>query len=170
MRPRGGEPRGSLFLRANRGPTLLLYREKDRGYLPLDSMAANVFFHLVSRRYGRASIILTSNKSYAEWTRGRYRFRKPMFKDYVTERFTFGSKFPGSLCPCRPSAGEDRRRDTDFRILGTARVSLYNEAWKTGRYVPCCRKTKERESSCRIVQFKRLNTSQDLTAKENLLQ
>jgi hypothetical protein len=99
-------------------------------------MAANVFFHLVSRRYGRASIILTSNKSYAEWTRGRYRFRKPMFKDYVTERFTFGSKFPGSLCPCRPSAGENRRRDTDFRILGTARGFRFTT--KPGRQAAMC--------------------------------
>lgn len=37
------------------------------GYLPLDSMGATIFFQLVSARYERGSIILTSNKSYADW-------------------------------------------------------------------------------------------------------
>ena len=46
-------------------PKLLIVDEM--GYLPLDNLDANVFFHLVSRRYERSSIILTSNKSYGEW-------------------------------------------------------------------------------------------------------
>jgi DNA replication protein DnaC len=37
------------------------------GYLPLDRIEANMVFQLVSRRYERGSIILTSNKSFAEW-------------------------------------------------------------------------------------------------------
>jgi hypothetical protein len=37
------------------------------GYLPLDEMGATIFFQLVSARYERGSIILTSNKSYGEW-------------------------------------------------------------------------------------------------------
>jgi DNA replication protein DnaC len=37
------------------------------GYLPLDDMGATIFFQLVSARYERGSIILTSNKSYGEW-------------------------------------------------------------------------------------------------------
>jgi len=37
------------------------------GYLPLDEMGATIFFQLVSARYERSSIILTSNKSYADW-------------------------------------------------------------------------------------------------------
>lgn len=37
------------------------------GYLPLDAMGATIFFQLVSARYERGSIILTSNKSYADW-------------------------------------------------------------------------------------------------------
>lgn len=37
------------------------------GYLPLDRKVANWFFELVSRRYEKGSIILTSNKSYGEW-------------------------------------------------------------------------------------------------------
>jgi DNA replication protein DnaC len=37
------------------------------GYLPLDRAEANLVFQLVSRRYERGSIILTSNKTFAEW-------------------------------------------------------------------------------------------------------
>ncbi len=39
----------------------------EMGYLPLDEMGATIFFQLVSARYQRGSIILTSNKSYGEW-------------------------------------------------------------------------------------------------------
>jgi hypothetical protein len=35
--------------------------------LPLDDMGATIFFQLVSARYERGSIILTSNKSYGDW-------------------------------------------------------------------------------------------------------
>lgn len=37
------------------------------GYLPLDNLAANLFFQVVSARYERGSILLTSNKSFGEW-------------------------------------------------------------------------------------------------------
>ena len=37
------------------------------GYLPLDATGASLFFQLISARYERGSIILTSNKSYSEW-------------------------------------------------------------------------------------------------------
>ena len=39
----------------------------EMGYLPLDEMGATIFFQLISARYERGSIILTSNKSYADW-------------------------------------------------------------------------------------------------------
>jgi hypothetical protein len=35
----------------------------DIGYLPIDRQGANLFFQLVSRRYERGSIIITSNQS-----------------------------------------------------------------------------------------------------------
>lgn len=38
----------------------------EMGYLPFDEFGAHCLFQLVSRRYERASIILTSNKSYGE--------------------------------------------------------------------------------------------------------
>jgi DNA replication protein DnaC len=46
-------------------PKLLILDEM--GYFPLDRSAAQFLFQLVSRRYGRGSIILTSNKSYGDW-------------------------------------------------------------------------------------------------------
>ena len=46
-------------------PKLLIVDEM--GYLPLDRVGASFFFQLVSRRYERGSIIITSNKSYGEW-------------------------------------------------------------------------------------------------------
>lgn len=39
----------------------------EMGYLPLDELGATIFFQLISARYERGSIILTSNKSYGEW-------------------------------------------------------------------------------------------------------
>jgi DNA replication protein DnaC len=37
------------------------------GYLPLDEVGATLLFQLISARYERGSILLTSNKSYGEW-------------------------------------------------------------------------------------------------------
>lgn len=39
----------------------------EMGYLPLDEVGATVFFQLVTARYERGSILLTSNKSYGDW-------------------------------------------------------------------------------------------------------
>ena len=46
-------------------PKLLILDEM--GYLSLDSFAATCLFQLVSERYEKGSIILTSNKSYGDW-------------------------------------------------------------------------------------------------------
>jgi DNA replication protein DnaC len=45
-------------------PALLVVVEV--GYLPLDRAEANMVFQLVSRRYERGTMIITSNKSFAE--------------------------------------------------------------------------------------------------------
>ena len=37
------------------------------GYLPLERQAANLLFALVSRRYERGSIIVTSNRGFEQW-------------------------------------------------------------------------------------------------------
>ena len=46
-------------------PSLLVVDEV--GYLPLHRTDANMVFQLVSRRYERGSIVVTSNKSFSEW-------------------------------------------------------------------------------------------------------
>ena len=46
-------------------PSLLVVDEV--GYLPLNRTDANMVFQLVSRRYERGSIVVTSNKSFSEW-------------------------------------------------------------------------------------------------------
>jgi DNA replication protein DnaC len=52
-------------MRAYLAPKLLVIDEV--GYLPLDDLGTTIFFQLVSAQYERGSIILTSNKSYADW-------------------------------------------------------------------------------------------------------
>jgi DNA replication protein DnaC len=46
-------------------PKLLIVDEL--GYLPMSREEANLFFRLVVRRYERASLIITSNKSFIDW-------------------------------------------------------------------------------------------------------
>ena len=47
-------------------PKLLIVDEL--GYLPFDQNAAHLFFQLVSRRYERGSLPVTSNRSVGEWS------------------------------------------------------------------------------------------------------
>jgi DNA replication protein DnaC len=46
-------------------PRLLIVDEI--GYLPIDRQGANLFFQLISRRYERGPMILTSNQSFGSW-------------------------------------------------------------------------------------------------------
>ena len=50
--------------RLTRYPLLII---DEVGYLPFDQDAANLFFQLVSSRYERASLIVTSNKPFGRW-------------------------------------------------------------------------------------------------------
>jgi DNA replication protein DnaC len=53
-------------LRRYVNPTLLVVDEV--GYLSYDNRHADLLFEVVSRRYGHRSIVLTTNKPFAEWT------------------------------------------------------------------------------------------------------
>jgi DNA replication protein DnaC len=46
-------------------PRLLIVDEI--GYLPIDRQGANLFFQLISRRYEKGPMILTSNQSFGSW-------------------------------------------------------------------------------------------------------
>ena len=47
-------------------PRLLIVDEL--GYLPFETESAHLFFQLVSRRYGRGSLLVTSNRAVGEWS------------------------------------------------------------------------------------------------------
>jgi DNA replication protein DnaC len=50
--------------RLGRTPLLII---DEVGYIPFEAEAANLFFQLVSSRYERASLIVTSNKPFGRW-------------------------------------------------------------------------------------------------------
>jgi DNA replication protein DnaC len=50
--------------RLGRTPLLIV---DEVGYIPFDGEAANLFFQLISARYERASVIVTSNKPFGRW-------------------------------------------------------------------------------------------------------
>ncbi|MFZ2117528.1 MAG: IS21-like element helper ATPase IstB, partial [Pseudonocardiaceae bacterium] len=52
------------LVRLGRSPLLVI---DDVGYIPFEADAANLFFQLVSNRYERASLIVTSNKPFGRW-------------------------------------------------------------------------------------------------------
>jgi DNA replication protein DnaC len=52
------------LVRLGRYPLLVI---DEVGYIPFDADAANLFFQLVSSRYERASVIVTSNKPFGRW-------------------------------------------------------------------------------------------------------
>jgi DNA replication protein DnaC len=60
---RGGRLDDELT-RLQRIPLLII---DEVGYIPFDPHAANLMFMLVSRRYERASLIVTSNKPFSGW-------------------------------------------------------------------------------------------------------
>ena len=52
------------LIRLGRYPLLVV---DEVGYIPFEPEAANLFFQLVSSRYERASLIVTSNKTFGRW-------------------------------------------------------------------------------------------------------
>ena len=58
-RPRGRAPPALSFV-----PLIVV---DEVGYIPFDPEAANLMFSLVSARYERASMIVTSNKPFSAW-------------------------------------------------------------------------------------------------------
>ena len=59
------EGRWSTTMRFFAGPTLLVIDEL--GYLPLPAQVASALFQVVAQRYLKTSIVITTNRSVAEW-------------------------------------------------------------------------------------------------------
>ena len=60
-----GEGRLEEKLKLYTVPRLLIIDEI--GYLPIDRAGANLFFQLISRRYEKGPMVLTSNQSFGAW-------------------------------------------------------------------------------------------------------
>jgi DNA replication protein DnaC len=52
-------------LRKYLSPSILVLDEV--GYLPIDQRGANLLFQVISQRYERGSIVLTTNKAFKQW-------------------------------------------------------------------------------------------------------
>ena len=52
-------------MRTYTGPSVLVVDEL--GYLPMDQASANWIFQVVTRRYDKGSIVLTSNRGFSDW-------------------------------------------------------------------------------------------------------
>jgi DNA replication protein DnaC len=52
-------------LKKYQSPSLLILDEV--GYLPIDQRGADLLFQVISQRYERGSIILTTNKAFKQW-------------------------------------------------------------------------------------------------------
>lgn len=52
------------LIKLGRVPLLII---DEVGYIPFEAEAANLFFQLVSSRYERASLVVTSNKPFGRW-------------------------------------------------------------------------------------------------------
>jgi IstB-like ATP binding protein len=92
------------------GPSLLVIDEV--GYLPLPAEAAAALFHVVSQRYSRGSIALTTNLGIASW--GRI-FDDPTVAPAMLDRLLHrsvvfnidGDKLPHAGSPCQSRAGPE---------------------------------------------------------------
>jgi DNA replication protein DnaC len=65
LRQAHAENRLERRMRVYLAPKVLIVDEV--GYLPFDSLGATMLFQLISARYERGSVILTSNKGFAQW-------------------------------------------------------------------------------------------------------
>jgi DNA replication protein DnaC len=91
-------------------PKLLIIDEL--GYLPFEPNAAHLFFQLVSRRYERGSVLVTSNRSVGEW--GAV-FGDPVVATAILDRLLHHSQVVTI-------------RGDSYRLRGKRRTGLLQEA------------------------------------------
>ena len=105
-------------MRVYLAPKVLIIDEM--GYLPLDELGATIFFQLVSARYERGSIILTSNKSYGEW--GSI-FGDPIIATAILDRLLHHSTTINI-------------RGESYRLKDRRKAGLFPQAQEDGRAAP----------------------------------
>lgn len=93
------------------------------GYLPFTPDGGNLFFQLVNARYEKGAMILTSNRSFAEW--GDI-FGSPVGHNTARPPAPSRRRSPdrgigcGSMRPCFPKISAPRRWQTRLRSSGAA--------------------------------------------------
>ena len=107
----------------------------EMGYLPLDDLGATIFFQLVSARYERGSIILTSNKSYGDW--GAI-FGDPIIATAILDRLlhhstTINIRGESYRLKDRRRAGLLPSREQDGRETAGVSVNIVSASPKTRR-------------------------------------
>lgn len=61
------QPKGTLKAELRRYTTPALLILDEVGYLPIDQHGADLLFQVISARYERGSIVLTTNKAFKQW-------------------------------------------------------------------------------------------------------
>ena len=101
------------------------------GYLPLPREGANLFFQLVSARYEKGAMILTSNRGFAEWA--------DVFGDPVVATALLDRLLHHAIVIQIEGASYRLRAHADL-ILSNAPSSLFTTAQKKRRGRPPNRK------------------------------
>jgi len=99
----------------------------ELGYLPFDPNAAHLFFQLVSRRYKRGSLLLTSNRSVGEW--GTV-FGDPVVATAILDRLLHHSHVVTSAADAFWHIGplRDPIRGDSYRLREKRRTGLLGQA------------------------------------------
>ncbi len=124
-------------LRIYLAPKVLIIDEM--GYLPLDDLGATIFFQLVSARYERGSIILTSNKSYGEW--GSI-FGDPIIATAILDRLLHHSTTVNI-------------RGESYRLKERRKAGLDSSAGTATGRAPGCRPEQSRQTEPFVMSFSR---------------
>ena len=116
-------------LRTQHGLPGALRHVNEVSYIPFEGEAANLFFQLVSARYERASVIVTSNKPFRRWGGSLRRPRRHRRHDRPA-RPPCRSRFPQKrqLPAQRPRPGESANRQ--HRVTKTRPGGSIFNPWK----------------------------------------
>jgi DNA replication protein DnaC len=96
------------------GPSVLVVDEL--GYLPLDQQSANWIFQVVSRRYEKGSIVLTSNRGFGDWNQV---FADPVVASAIIDRLLHNASvlnIRGHSYRMRGYAAQQKQKEGGVRV------------------------------------------------------